>query len=333
MSYLGVIGSKTKAAEQLIAMMPPEAFGQCYIELFAGGAGVFFKKQAAKINVLNDADPDLATMHEAVRREPESVEAELRVLLDDDRTFQRLLALRDSEDWWNEPAARRAATVIYLHKASVNSNQEALSSSSKVRSSHNPEFDLGKFAEKLKRVQIRSLDWPTCVKKYLSGSPPVEAFVFADPPYVIADTRKHYRINFHPVEHIRFWHRMTELSKANGPDRNVKIMITYDDVSIIRALYREADGWRVTPLPIGYASAHDKGQARSEVVITNYDSSPPPTEEPDTVDWSDITHRDASLDGVPFEQLDCCDKERIGLVLAARSRCLCRVCGSKVTLK
>jgi DNA adenine methylase len=273
MSYVGVIGSKTSVADQLIGMMPPEAFGKCFIELFAGGAGVFFAKEPARINVLNDADPDLATMHEAVQREPAAVEAELRVLLDDDRTFRRLSELRDSDEWWSLPVARRAAAVIYLHKASVNSNQVALSSSAKVRSSFNPDFDLTKWAEKLKRVQIRSFDWRKCLDTYLYGSLPVEAFVFADPPYVVADKRRHYRINFHPVEHVRFWHRMTQVIKDNGPRRNVKVMITYDDEPFIRALYREADGWYVVPFAINYASAHDAGQVRREIVITNYSTA------------------------------------------------------------
>ncbi len=271
MSFIGVIGSKTSVTEQLIKMMPPEAFGACYIELFLGGGSVFFAKEQARINVLNDADPDLAVTFEAIQRDRKAVESELRVLLDDDQTFRRLAELRNSDQWQDLPTPQRAAVVIYLHKASVNSNQVALSSSSKVRSSHNPDIDLTKFAKKLKRAQIRSLDWRKCIETYLYGSLPVEGFLFADPPYVIADTRKHYRVNFHPTEHICFWRRMTQINKDNGPKRNVKIMITYDDDPLIRALYREVDGWRIRPLSIGYASAHDSGQDRPEIVITNYE--------------------------------------------------------------
>ena len=290
MSFIGVIGSKTSVSQQLIDMMPSEAFNECFIDLFAGGAGLFFDKTPARVNILNDADPDLSVMYEAIQSDCSAVEAELRLLLDDDKTFNRLSELRDSPEWQDVPAACRAAVVIYLHKASVNSNQVALSSSSKVRSSFNPDLTLGEYAEKLKRAQIRSFDWRKCIDTYLYGSLPVEAFVFADPPYVIADTRKHYRINFNPTEHICFWRRMTQITKDNGPKRNVKIMITYDDDPLIRALYREADGWFIRPLSIGYASAHDSDQDRSEIIITNYEIPTEP-ECPQLVSSGDATEK------------------------------------------
>ena len=337
MSFMGVIGSKASVAKELIAMMPPEAFGECYIELFLGGGGVFFAKKAARINILNDADPDLAVTFEAIQRNHKAVEKDLRVLLDDEETFRRVCQLRQSEEWHNEPAARRAAMVIFIHKASYNSNQVALASSSKSRSSFNSDLDLTEFAEKLKRAQIRCFDWRTCIDKYLYGPTPVEAFVLADPPYVVADRAKHYRINFHAVEHVRFWHRMTRLTKDNGPGRNVKVMITYDDDPLIRALYREADGWRTQPLLINYAAAHDSGQPRSELVITNYDvqeaTGSNSSEDDSNADWSDVPHERVTLHDTPFDDLPCCKKEVFALLVQGLRKGICRVCNRKVTRK
>lgn len=274
MSFVGVLGSKTGVSKELIAMMPPEAFGQCYIELFAGGAGVFYAKEPAKINVLNDLDPDIALMHETVQREPDAVELELRTFVDNDDLFQECLRLRESVEWEEVPPVRRAAMVIYILKQSVNSNQQVLSSSSQSGSSFNPQLALRKYARKLEHAQIRHFGYEQCLDVYLYRSPQVEAFVLADPPYVVSTRAKHYRYNFHALEHIRFWHRMHRLNQDNGPKRNVKLMITYDDDPLIRALYRQQHGWRIVPLKIGYNSAHDAERSRDEIVICNFDVNP-----------------------------------------------------------
>ncbi|MCH7812880.1 MAG: DNA adenine methylase [Planctomycetes bacterium] len=79
-SFIGVIGSKASVSQDLIERMPQEAFGSCYIELFAGGAAVFFAKNPARINVLNDADPDLALVHDAIQRDVEAVQRLLAAL-------------------------------------------------------------------------------------------------------------------------------------------------------------------------------------------------------------------------------------------------------------
>ncbi len=336
MSPIGVLGSKVRVAKDLIALMPEEAYGECYLELFAGGAGVFFEKEGAKINVINDLDPDITVMYEAIQRDHRAVEAELRTLLDNDDLFENAKQLRESEAWYSLPEARRAAMLIYIYKESVNSNQSALSSSSHSRSSFNPRLALEGFAKKLERAQIRHFHWAKALDVYLYRSPSVDAMVFADPPYVISDSQMHYRFNFHPIEHIRFWHRMTLLSKDNGPKRNVKILITYDDVPPIRSLYRKSDGWHITPLAIGYNSAHDPMRCRSEIAITNYE---PPREavvpKPLVVeaDWSDVPADRITLGGkIPFSKMRCCDKERAAMLIKGVRKSECRVCGEKIKL-
>ena len=67
-SYCGWFGSKSGQADQiLIPRLHPLAY-QSYVEVFAGGsAGLFLKKQKAKVqNILNDRDPDVINMHVCV---------------------------------------------------------------------------------------------------------------------------------------------------------------------------------------------------------------------------------------------------------------------------
>lgn len=346
MSFVGIMGSKRQMCERLVQMMDPATSQKLYIDLFAGGGDMIYEKEPrATINVLNDLDPDVVVTHRAIQSNHEAVQSELRCLLDDDWTFERIQRLRESQDWETLPEERRAAMVIFVLKESVNSKQTALSSWSRHKSGFNPNLDLSEYAKKLEQVQIRHWPYEKCLRTYLPQSSPIEAFVFADPPYVAADTQKYYRFNFHPVEHIRFWHVMTRLSKDNGPHRNVKIMVTYDDHPLIRALYRESDGWRITPMGMAYNSAHDHTPCRSELVITNYDVPLPgqglkPGEADQkglrlVDDWADVPElaHTTTIDGVPFEQMSCCDKERSVMLLTGTARGQCRVCEKKLVLK
>jgi len=54
----GSPGGKTYLAPKIADMMPPH---DVYVEAFAGGAAVYFKKEPAKQEVLNDKDSDIAS--------------------------------------------------------------------------------------------------------------------------------------------------------------------------------------------------------------------------------------------------------------------------------
>ena len=60
MSYLiPYLGGKTRLAKTIISRMPVHT---CYVEVFAGGAAVFFQKSPVETEVLNDRDSDLVSL-------------------------------------------------------------------------------------------------------------------------------------------------------------------------------------------------------------------------------------------------------------------------------
>ena len=69
MSYLiPYLGGKTRLAKTIIARMPAHT---CYVEVFAGGAAVFFSKPPSETEVLNDRDGDLVNMYRILKYHPE----------------------------------------------------------------------------------------------------------------------------------------------------------------------------------------------------------------------------------------------------------------------
>jgi DNA adenine methylase len=59
------MGGKRRLADRLIPLFPPH---ECYVEVFAGGAALYFMRpQAAPVEVLNDINGDLVTLYRVVQ--------------------------------------------------------------------------------------------------------------------------------------------------------------------------------------------------------------------------------------------------------------------------
>jgi hypothetical protein len=59
------MGGKRRLADRLIPLFPPH---ECYVEVFAGGAALYFMKpQPSPVEVLNDINGDLVTLYRVVQ--------------------------------------------------------------------------------------------------------------------------------------------------------------------------------------------------------------------------------------------------------------------------
>lgn len=58
------MGGKSRLAKTILPLFPAHT---CYTEVFAGGAGLFFKKEASKVEVLNDINGDLVNLYRVVK--------------------------------------------------------------------------------------------------------------------------------------------------------------------------------------------------------------------------------------------------------------------------
>lgn len=330
---LNYLGSKAGLADQLIRRMPPEVL-ESRAELFAGSSAVELALPPAKRNaILNDLDADVIGVLEAVASEPKAVKRHLQKLRSSRDTFNRIRDLREQPEWNSLPPAQRAAYMVYLSRESVNANMRSFSLSSKRRSSFNSDVDLTPYAKRYEGVTFTNFDWRELLERLVFKPKAVNIFLFIDPPFVVSDGRKHYRLNFDGVEHVLLARRLARVNALNnGQQRNAKIMISYDDDSggFIRALYRPEFGWHIDELDVSYdAGNHAK---RSELIITNYDPSKLPTTiaaQP-RADWSDIPSERLCIGGVPFADLACCDKEYVALLLSAKVSGKCRECGTKL---
>jgi DNA adenine methylase len=163
---------KKRLASRLAAMLPPH---QTYVEPFAGSAAVLFAKEPCEVEVLSDADPEIAEAFRTIKRLTETDQDKLQAM-----------------DWTGSPE-----TFAKLKKASPTANLERLHrflylshfSFGKLRGRS---FNFGatgmvartakrlaEYAPRLRKVRVHQADYEAIVAKY--DGP--DTVFFLDPPY------------------------------------------------------------------------------------------------------------------------------------------------------
>ena len=168
----GSPAGKKRLAERLVAMLPAH---KIYVEPFAGSGAVLFAKEPAEVEVLNDADPEIAEAYRLVKGlTPEALDR-LRKLpwVGDEKTFKGLIDAEPESD------VERLHRFLYLTHFSYG----------KMRGrSYSPSVDgieartiqrIEQFGPRLKRVKVYGGDYEKVVRKY-DGK---DTLFFLDPPY------------------------------------------------------------------------------------------------------------------------------------------------------
>lgn len=166
----GSPGGKSYLAPKIVGMIPPH---ETYVEPFAGGAAVYFKKPPSEKEVLSDKDREIAFAFRFLRdMTPEQFE---RLKRYDWRVSRELFGkVKTSEP---KDDMGRFRKFYYLRKASLANASKTVSP---LRDGNTIDVaHLWKAHERLKRTAIHGGDAIAMIRKYDS---PV-AFHYLDPPY------------------------------------------------------------------------------------------------------------------------------------------------------
>ena len=249
-------GGKYGLSKQLVPLLQPH---NRYIEVFFGGGSMFFRKNKAKYNVLNDLHNDLVNLY--------------ITLIDDYDEFYRytkyLLKSRTLHDNFRKeihdiqyidiPDPKRAAKYYYVIKCAFNHTAfNALSKDAdwNVQMLH----DLDESRKRLDNTTIENMDFRKLFEKY----PAEEGDMwYLDPPYVKATERHDYYLHsFTRDDHTDLFDVCNQIHDNGG-----KFMVSYDNRDIIRKMY-----WKyyIKEIPIQYAGQLHNKDTKIELVITNY---------------------------------------------------------------
>jgi DNA adenine methylase len=247
---LSYIGGKRTLAKQIIELFPKHT---TYCEIFAGGAQVFFHKEASKVEVLNDLDGEIVNFFRVCREHYEELLRYFRFMLVSRKTFD---LFRETD-----PALltdiQRAARYMYLLKCSFASLIRRPNYHWHVVQppGFNPEH-LPQLIEnahrRLARVQLECLPYEEVLRRY--DRP--ETLFYLDPPYF---GRKLYHFNFEKDDFEKLAERLKGLRG--------KFILSLNDVPEVRSIFRP---FRIKHVETPYTAQKKSGRRYGEVFITNF---------------------------------------------------------------
>ena len=252
-------GGKFTMSKRLIEMMPPH---KRYIEVFAGGASMFFRKNKVEWNVLNDLDNDIVNLYICVLKEFKELKRHIYWYVKSRTLFEKFSEnIKDSNI--SIPDPERAAQYFFIVNNSFNSMLgSAFSKDSNKNYNVNVEEELRISRNKLQNVTIENFDFKDLVDRY---EPREEDFWYLDPPYVVAENKRYYRNTFNDESHIALKDCVDKIHKGGG-----NFMISYDDEVKIMKLYKD---YNIKTIDTKYAgtSPEKRKETKKELVIVNYE--------------------------------------------------------------
>lgn len=178
-------GGKWRIAEWIISHFPPH---KIYCEPFFGSGAVFFKKQPACIETINDLNGDIVNLFRVCRNRPSELAAKLDFTPWARDEYKDCYAIEGDE-------VERARQLLVRHHQSfgtTNSNLNTWRNSQTFNSPRTaaqwsclPEIVM-QICGRLKQAQIENVDALTLIERY--NDP--DTLLYLDPPYLL-ELRKH----------------------------------------------------------------------------------------------------------------------------------------------
>jgi DNA adenine methylase len=244
------IGGKNRLAKPIIEIFPEHT---TYVEAFAGGAQVLFRKEPSAVEVLNDLDRELVNLYRCAQQHHEELLRYFKYTLVS-RAWFELLKRSDPETLTD---IQRAARYLYLLRNSF---------ASLVRNPvyhrnvvQPPSFNLDNLPQllenahkRLARVQLECAPYDEVIERF---DRPTTLF-YLDPPYF---GRKQYRHNFGEADFAKL---AGQLNQIRG-----RFVLSLNDVPEVRTLFED---FHIQGIELHYTSQKEAGKRYKEVLITNF---------------------------------------------------------------
>ena len=254
-------GGKWELSKQLVPMLPVHIR---YIEVFAGGLSMFFRKKRVNSNIVNDFDNDIVNLYVAIAEKFDEFSNHVYWIPRSRKLFADYQAkILSTKSEIEIPDAKRAAMYYYVIKNAFNKNVYNVLSKAEGRKTnwHTGLIEELKWSRKMiDGVIVENLDFRELVKRY---EPQKGDCWYLDPPYVVAGEKKNYYFHdFTKNDHDALKDVCDQIH-----ENNAKFMVSYDNRQVIKDLFKD---YFVNEIKTVYSGSADKKE-RIELVITNYE--------------------------------------------------------------
>lgn len=254
-------GGKYMLSKQFVPLIPPH---HRYFEVFSGGLSMFFRKEKAEWNVLNDKDNNIVNLYNCIMYDLDKLVYYLDWLPKSRELFDGFRTEIKEKQHIEIPDPLRAAKYFYCIRHSFNKLiHTPMSMVKDWNKNWMKEFEYSR--KKIGGSTIENLDFGDLIDRY---KPKENDFWYLDPPYFIAtDKGDYYQHNFNAEDHIRLKEKVDKIHNNGG-----KFMVSYDHREEVFDLYKEYD---VRTITLKYQGATDENRSkeRKEYLIINYEPS------------------------------------------------------------
>lgn len=246
------IGGKRRLADRIFPLFPQH---DCYVEVFAGGAALFFMRPApAKVEVLNDINGDLINLYRVVQHHLEEFVRQFKWALSSRQVFKWLQDTRVE----TLTDIQRAARFYYLQQSAFGGKVDGQTFG--TATTQPPGLNLLRIEESLSAAHLRLANtyiehssWQKVMERYDRA----HTLFYMDPPYW--DTEG-YGVEFG----FEQYEEMAQvLKRIQG-----KAIISLNDHPAIRECFRD---FHIETTDIKYTVGGGKGSDAKEVLIFSWD--------------------------------------------------------------
>ena len=249
-------GGKLSLMPKILPLIPKH---DLYCEPFIGGAAVFFAKQKAKVEVINDINGEVVNFYKVLQNDFAALQKEIKATLHSRDMYRHARIIYDNPDMFD--SIKRAWAVWVIANMSFNNafntgfTRSTDGKFSRKVASNRDQFS-DELAERISGVQIECRD----ALKVIEANDTPESFFYVDPPYVGA-CQGHYdgytQEDFNAL--------ISLLSKIKGKF----LLSSYRNEVLTQAV--KLHGWhqieiKVNSNPMG----SDKSRVKVEVLTANY---------------------------------------------------------------
>ena len=219
-------GGKYELSKVLVPLIPHH---KRYIEVFAGGLSMFFRKHKVEWNVLNDIDNNIVNLYMCVIEKHDELVKKLFWIPKSRKLFLDFREEIKKNKEIDIPDPMQAAKYFYCIRYSFNKLVHTPFSMNKdMNKNWDKEF---KYSKKfLGGSTIENLDFGTLFSKY---HPREEDFWYLDPPYFVATEKGSYNIQ---TLNLRY---SGPTGKAKFIERKEYIIMNYEPVSQVEMFKEE----------------------------------------------------------------------------------------------
>jgi DNA adenine methylase len=238
-------GNKYKLRHKIIPLIPAH---KTYVEPFVGSGAIFFNKQKAENNVLNDLDENTINRIKLLKTAPSNLD----LYRNDLNTLEKLLAFYNTTPTNDADRLLREKIIV-----GCGFGGRPVLKEKDIWCKINP-YCIVKhipfYKQKLENIILSSVDYEDVIKKY-DGE---DTFFFLDPPY---ENTRDKRFGY--AEDKRF--DFERLARVLGSIRG-KFMMTINDSDNTNTLFYP---FNITPIDVAVPWPNG-ARIRKELLITNY---------------------------------------------------------------